>query len=81
MNDRIWDNIVEELIKEGYAGKVGFYLHFEPLLYKDLHLKIRDINEFTNGHVVLSTNGYLLTDNNIEKLKNDPSKKIHTLLL
>lgn len=77
MSDDTWDKILVDMIDEDYDGQVGFYLHHEPLLCKSLITKINDVNLLTKAHVVLSTNGALLTDSMIDKLSKFPPKKIH----
>lgn len=77
MNETTWFRILNDMMVDGYCGQVGFYLHHEPLLSKDLFSKISDVNKLTNAYVVLSTNGALFTDSVIDKLKRNPPRKIH----
>lgn len=60
-----------------FTGQVGFYLHHEPLIDNTLYDKIRDINNKTKAFVVLSTNGALLNEVNIEKLISARPQKVH----
>lgn len=77
MSRETWDKILTDLITMDYRGQVGFYLHHEPLLAKDLFNKIDDINSKTNAYVVISTNGALLNDENIQKLITSKPNKVH----
>ncbi len=77
MSDETWNKILSDIIKIEYEGQVGFYLHHEPLIDKTLFDKIKDINEKTNAYVVLSTNGQLLTDSNINKMIEARPRKVH----
>ena len=77
MNDKTWDKIISDLIQMDYRGQVGFYLHHEPLIATDLFEKITDVNKKTNAFVVISTNGALLTESNIEKLMSSRPSKVH----
>ncbi len=77
MSESTWNKILSDLIKMEFTGQVGFYLHHEPLIDKTLFDKIKDVNEKTKAYVVLSTNGQLLTDENINKLIEAKPHKIH----
>lgn len=77
MSEKTWQKILSDLIEMEYKGQVGFYLHHEPLLDKTLFDKIKDINHKTNAHVVLSTNGALLSQKNIEKLIESSPRRVH----
>jgi MoaA/NifB/PqqE/SkfB family radical SAM enzyme len=77
MSDETWIKILSDIIEMEFEGQVGFYLHHEPLLDKTLFDKIKDINEKTKAHVVLSTNGQLLTEININKMIDAKPRKVH----
>ena len=77
MNDSTWRKILSDIIEMNYSGQVGFYLHHEPLIDKTLYEKIKDINSQTKAYVVLSTNGQLLTEENVNKLIEAKPQKIH----
>lgn len=77
MSDATWRKILKDIINMNYKGQVGFYLHHEPLLDKTLFDKIKEINNFTNAFVVLSTNGALLNQDTIGKLIEAKPKKVH----
>ncbi len=77
MCEKTWQKILSDLQEMDFRGQVGFYLHHEPLIDTTLYDKIRDVNEKTNAFVVLSTNGYLLTEKNIEKLISAGPRKVH----
>ncbi len=77
MSQTTWEKILIDLINMNYKGQIGFYLHHEPLIDKNLFEKINDINKKTNAYVVLSTNGALLTENSIKKLLEFRPRKVH----
>lgn len=77
MDEITWNKILTDLVEMDYRGQVGFYLHHEPLIAPDLFEKIQDINTKTNAYVVLSTNGALLNQKNIEKLIESKPQKVH----
>jgi len=77
MTDQTWNKILSDIIEMEFEGQVGLYLHHEPLIDKTLFNKIRDINEKTKAHVVLSTNGQLLNEENVKKLMEAKPNKVH----
>ncbi len=77
MSDETWNKILSDIIEMEFEGQVGFYLHHEPLIDISLFDKIKDINEKTKAHVVLSTNGQLLTESNIIKMIDANPKRVH----
>lgn len=77
MTDQTWEKILNDIIEMEFQGQVGFYLHHEPLIDKTLFDKIKDVNEKTKAHVVLSTNGQLLTEDKINKLIESKPRKVH----
>jgi pyruvate-formate lyase-activating enzyme len=77
MGDEVWGAILSSIVKNGYSGQVGMYLHGEPLLHNNIYTKIRAINRETRAHVVLSTNGSSLTNSTIDKLLEARPKLIH----
>jgi SAM-dependent methyltransferase len=77
MNDYTWNKIISDLIQTDYRGQVGFYLHHEPLIATDLFEKINDVNIKTKAFVVISTNGALLNESNIENLVSSKPSKVH----
>ncbi len=77
MSESTWKKILHDLIEMDFRGQIGFYLHHEPLIDVSLFDKINDINHMTNSFVVLSTNGALLNQKNIEKLIASRPKKVH----
>ena len=77
MSDETWEMLVEQIARSGYADQVGLYLHHEPLLVNNLETRIRDINERTNAHVDLSTNGALLTPERRSMLIEAAPRAVH----
>jgi pyruvate-formate lyase-activating enzyme len=77
MSDEVWNAIICDLADGQYAGQIGMYLHFEPLLEPKLFERIRDVNERTSAFVVVSTNGSLLTDDAISRLVAAKPRLVH----
>lgn len=77
MPDAVWRKLVGDLQRAGYQGQVGLYLHHEPLLARNLFSRIRDVNESTGAHVVLSTNAALLTAESRRRLIDACPRQVH----
>lgn len=68
MKNTVWEKILNDLISMDFAGQLGLYLHYEPLTDLTIYNKIKDISTHTKAMATISTNGSLLTEENIHKL-------------
>ena len=63
MSDQVFGQLLAELKRIGFAGRISYHFYNEPLLRKDLeHLVVWTVDQLPRAHPVLFTNGDLLTD-------------------
>lgn len=71
MDKELAKRLIDEIADRGISNKIAFLLMGEPLLYPDI-FHILDYAVSKNILVTFSTNGALLTNENIDKLLNIP---------
>lgn len=77
MPPAVWDKIVSDVAAMGFAGGMDLYMHCEPFLDPGIAGKVRDVNTKTRAHVVLSTNGSVLSEDSMIEIMDSPPRRIH----